>query len=199
MVEKNQRITIAYTLKDPDGIVIDQAPHNNPLQYVHGYGQLLSGLENALDGRQIGEHFFLELSAQDAYGEYDDDLLMWVDREELAHLEDLSIGMEVEMYSEDSSEMAEDDEEEETESDALDFVPEDDDNTSIPFLVKEMNQEQILLDGNHPLAGVNLFLEVSILNIEDATFEEIEEQMLENLECQNPLDEEFGDEFDEQP
>lgn len=194
MIEKNHRVTIAYTLKDQMGNVLDQAPHNNPLSYVHGYGRLLPGLENNLEGRQEGEHFFVHLGADEGYGPYDENLLMWVDKEELAHLGDLTVGAEIEMFSKvvefdpDSSDLHFEDIEDEDELDEDDEDDEDEDENVSPFIVKEIHEDRVLLDGNHPLAGIPINLEVSILNVEMASFEEIEELMLEDLEDQDPLE-----------
>lgn len=193
MIEKNNRVTLAYTLKDLAGNVLDQAPHNNPLSYIHGYGRLLPGLENNLEGRNEGEHFYVQLGPDEAYGPYDSNLLMWVDREELAHLGDLRVGLEIEMFSkmielepEEFSpfESLEDEEAQEDDND------EEDEEVS-PFIVREIEEKRVLLDGNHPLAGVPITLEVSVLGVEMASFEEIEALMLEDLEDQDPMEDDF--------
>lgn len=190
MIEKNHRVTLAYTLKDAEGQVLDQAPHNNPLTYVHGYGRILPGLEDNLEGRKEGEHFFLQLEENEAYGPYDDNLLIWVDKEELEHLGELSIGLEIEMYSKmiDIDPSGENTPFENTfeDQDELDELGEEEDEDEYeevtPFIVKEMSETQVLLDGNHPLAGRAISLEISILSVEMASFEEIEEMMLESEE-----------------
>lgn len=193
MIEKNIKVTLAYTLKDLAGKVLDQAPHNNPLCYIHGYGRLLPGLENNLEGRKEGEHFFVKLGPDEAYGPYDPELLMWVDKEELVHLGELRVGLEIEMFSKmvdlDPDEFSPFDDLPEDEDESED--EEDEDEEVSPFIVKEIQADRVLLDGNHPLAGVPITLEVSILNVEMASFEEIETLMIEDLEDQDPMEDDF--------
>ncbi len=236
MVEANQHVTIAYTLKDQNGQVVDQAPHNSPLTYLHGHGTIIPGLERALEGHKVGDHLTLWLSPADAYGDWDEKLLLKVDRTELAHIPNLEVGLEIEMVSFDPDENDEegpywepwmpepdlsdlgelsefDDDgpdsfaegegegldgkdqefEDELENDidsAMDDEDDEDDEDEDDedgeeeitlFVIREINGDEITLDGNHPLAGQNVFVEVSVLAVEPAPFEAIEESLLRQL------------------
>ncbi len=195
IVEKNQKVTISYILKDAEGAVIEEAPQDNPLTYMHGYKYIIPGLEEFLEGKEEGSSFsdvFIPFTK--AFGEYMKDLLIAVDRQELEHLEPLEEGMEVEMYQEQEPREVVEHENylsadmfktpktpEDLFSDSDDDEDEQDEDESEPafFIIKEILEKEIVLDGNHKLAGKDIIFDVTILSIESASFEEIENEYLD--------------------
>lgn len=193
-IEKNQNVTLIYTLRDWSGEILEQAPHNNPLHYLHGYQQILPALERVLEGKCPGESVEVRLTSDDAFGPYRDDLLVVADRTELSHIENLQVGYELELLQGRFEEMTE-----ESLSDALlgttpfweegpDFHPandnppeqfriheEDDDDEPLLYVVREIFEESVLLDGNHYLAGYDLLFELKVLQVTPASFDEIEQ------------------------
>jgi len=138
---------LAYQVRTEDGVLVDESPVNAPLVYLHGHGSLISGLENALDGRQVDEKFDLHISANDAYGQYDDNLVQRVPKEVFMGDEELEVGMR--------------------------FLAETDQGP-VPVEITEIDGDFVVVDGNHMLAGQNLNFNVEILAIREATAEELE-------------------------
>ena len=127
-------VTLEYTVTDEHGEVIDTTVGKEPLVYLHGTRYLVSGLEAELEGRSVGEAFDVTLTPEQAYGQYDENLVQEVPGE-------LFDGMEV--------------------SEGDTFVAETDDGHR-PVTVIEVSEEFVKVDGNHPLAGVTLGFKVEI-------------------------------------
>ena len=89
-------VTLEYTLKDDDQKVLDSSEQMGPLDYVHGYRQLIPGLEKALAGREAGESFSLTVAPQQAYGEIDPRAVFEVSRAQFPPDTQLEVGMEFE-------------------------------------------------------------------------------------------------------
>ena len=138
-------VTLDYSVSDESGDVLDSTEGREPLVYLHGAGFLVPGLEKALYDRTVGDSFELDVSAADAYGDYDEALVQDVPGE-------LFDGMEV------------------AEGDT--FVADTDDGHR-PVTVVEVNEEFVKVDANHPLAGVNLHFAVTVRDVRAATAEEI--------------------------
>src|SRR5438045_4526503 len=83
IVEKNRMVSFNYNIKDDHGVIIDSNEEYVPLQYIHGYNNILPGLENAIDGLRLNEEKFVRLSPEEAYGNYDESLIFEVDKEHL--------------------------------------------------------------------------------------------------------------------
>ena len=71
-VAKDLVVSLAYQVRTEDGVLVDESPVSAPLDYLHGHGSLISGLENALDGHDVGDKFDVEVGANDAHGQYDE-------------------------------------------------------------------------------------------------------------------------------
>lgn len=138
-------VTLEYTVTDEHGEVIDTTVGKEPLVYLHGTRYLVSGLEAELEGRSVGEAFDVTLTPEQAYGQYDENLVQEVPGE-------LFDGMEV--------------------SEGDTFVAETDDGHR-PVTVIEVSEEFVKVDGNHPLAGVTLGFKVEIKDVRAATAEEL--------------------------
>lgn len=146
-IDKNVVVSIAYTLKNEDGVVLDEATKEHPLDYLHGNFNLLDGLENALEGKEVGESFEVTLSAEEGYGEYDDNLVQRVPSEVFQDSETLEVGMR--------------------------FLA-DTDQGEIPVEITAVEDGFVVVDANHTLAGQQLHFSVEVLAIREATAEEIQ-------------------------
>jgi len=146
-VAKDTVVSIAYTLKDADGNVLDTAEKGSPLPYLHGHGNLIGGMENALDGRDLGEQFEVVIPPEEGYGEFDDDLVWELAKEQFDEVEEFDVGSQ--------------------------FVMEVDERQIVVEVV-EIRDEIVIVDGNHQLADETLHFDVTIVDVRNATTEEIE-------------------------
>lgn len=142
-------VTLAYTLYDEDGEIIERSEADDPLTYVHGYGQIVPGLERALEGMAPGATRSVVVPPEDGYGEYDDEGLFEVARADHPELEDAQVDDEL--------------------------VAEGPHGEEIAMRVVGIADDMITLDANHPLAGVTLRFDIEILDVREATEEEIAE------------------------
>lgn len=143
-------VTLAYTLYGEDGEVIESTGEGDPgLEYVHGYGQIVPGLERAVEGMVAGQERSVVVQPADAYGDYDDEGVFEVSREDFPEPDQVKV----------------DDE----------FVAEGDDGDQLALRVVEIRPEGFLVDANHPLAGENLKFDLEVLDVRPATAAEIAE------------------------
>ena len=189
-VEKNQKVTISYTIRDSEGELIEKTPEKNPLTYLHGYSYIIPGLEEFLEGKKERTSYSdIFIPASKAFGEYIQDLVVSVSKQELAHLEDIEVGMELELFTEEEDSGVPGTKHEmfrmpESPEDL--FRDEDDeegeplDEESSIFYVRDITEDSIILDGNHRFAGRSLVVDVEILYVEPASVEEIEKGFLED-------------------
>jgi len=150
-ITKNCIVTVDYHINDLEGNLLYK--EEEPIVYLHGnYGQIFAKIEETLDGKQIGDTFSVTLSAEDAFGAYDPDLVV---TEKLSELpDDVSVGMEIDGF--------EDDEDDETEAVVI-------------YTVTKIEDDHATLDGNHPFADMDIVFEGIILDIEEAPEDEIQE------------------------
>jgi FKBP-type peptidyl-prolyl cis-trans isomerase SlyD len=92
-IEKNKMVSIDYVLTDKDGIEIDSSKKGGPLEYLHGNGNLIPGLETKLEGLEEGSSIKVVVEPKDAYGEYDDSLIIEVPRDRFDIETPIEIGM----------------------------------------------------------------------------------------------------------
>jgi len=146
---KNSVVTLKYTVTDPDGNVIDDG--KNPLVYLHGgYDGIFAPIEEALHGKDVGEHLEIKLQPEDAFGDYDESLLKV---EPLSMFpENIEVGMQFERGVE--GEDGEDGEDE-------------------LFTITDIADGKVVVDGNHPLAGVALLFDCTVTDVRKATSEEL--------------------------
>jgi FKBP-type peptidyl-prolyl cis-trans isomerase SlyD len=136
-IQNHSRVTLQYTVKDNQGKVVDDT--DEPVQYTHGQGQIFTSLEANLLGRESGDRFEIELSAEEAYGEYDDNAIQRLSITSLEHIADLEVGMTL-------------------------FTGNDKDQQALKVL--EIDAGEVVLDANHPLAGKALTFLVKIIAID---------------------------------
>lgn len=145
-VAKDLVVSLAYQVRTEDDVLVDESLASAPLDYLHGRGSLISGLEKALEGRSVGEHFDIEIQADDAYGQYDDNLVQRVPKDVFVGVDELQVGMR--------------------------FLA-DTDMGSVPVEITGIEGDEVIVDGNHMLAGQNLKFNVEIIAIREATEEEL--------------------------
>ena len=144
IVEKDKIVSIQYNATDETGVVVDSNTEFEPLEYLHGHGNILETLENALSGLQIAEEKKITLAPGEAYGEFNPELVFEVNREQFPEgAEQVELGTMVQS------------------SDGLELI------------VTDIDGDKIVLDGNHPLAGRTLHFSVTIKNIRQPTAEEL--------------------------
>ena len=170
-VEKNLKITIAYTLKDTNGRVIEEIPPSHPVVYIHGLSDFVpQGLQNALQGLGVSNRAVVSLSFDEAYGPYQKDLVMEVPKEELQDVGQLWVGMEIEMVQDEPSM-----EDWKAPDDPADLFRDEEMDEPSLFVIREIREKTVVLDGNHPLAGLDLCFEVTVVAIEHPSIHELEQ------------------------
>jgi FKBP-type peptidyl-prolyl cis-trans isomerase SlyD len=145
-VTQHAVVSIHYTLTDDTGKTLDSSAGGEPLAYLHGNGNLIPGLERALEGKVAGDKLSVKIAPADAYGEYDKSLVQRVPRRQLKSIPDLRVGMQLQAQSQHGAQTV-----------------------TVTQLVGDM----VTLDANHPLAGQNLNFAVEITEVRAATEEEI--------------------------
>jgi FKBP-type peptidyl-prolyl cis-trans isomerase SlyD len=162
-IAKNTIVSLRYKLTDAQNNVIEEP--DSPMVYLHGgYDGTFPKIENLLDGQDIGYETTIQLEPNEAFGEYDPELLKIEPR--VRFPEPLEVGMQFEGVPEPSGE-------EDVEGANLAADTEDDEDSLI-YTVTDVADHQVVLDGNHPLAGMALRFWVQVENIREATSDEIE-------------------------
>ena len=193
VIEDRTKVSIAYVLKEK-GRILEEIPASYPFVYIHGYNNIIPGLEAALAGRKLGERFSVDIPANLGYGPYRDDLIMKVPKEELQDVGELWLGMELEMF------MDNDIREFQLPDTADEFVEDlnlDSDESDGIFIVKEIYRDSVLVDGNHPFAGKDLTFEVEVVSIEEPSFTELESGFPDNDDYEDGYDDGYSDRYDE--
>jgi FKBP-type peptidyl-prolyl cis-trans isomerase SlyD len=146
-VAKDMVVSFDYTLKNDKGEVLDASKENTPLIYIHGKGHMIPGLEKNLEGKNEGDSFSITIKPEEAYGHYNEKLVFEMEKEKLSQIEDMKEGMHVKMQTEKGL---------------------------VLFKILSIGDKMIKLDANHPLAGIDLFFDIDIKEIREATKEELE-------------------------
>ena len=146
-IAHNRVVHFSYVLTDDKAQVLDRSVEGEPLTYLHGDGAIIPGLEAALEGKRAGESLQVRIAAVDAYGERDDDLVQSVPREMFEDDDAVKVGTP--------------------------FETSDDDGETRVVTVTGVDADNVTVDGNHPLAGVPLNFAVTIVEVRDASAEEL--------------------------
>ena len=147
-IEKNAVVTLTYALNDASGALIEQA--NEPISYLHGgFDGIFPAVEEALHGKAVGEKFSVTMSPDDAFGEYEHDLVRVEPRDMFPP--EVAVGMQFEGGAEG-----------------------DDDEDFMLYTVTEVTDKEVTVDGNHPLAGKTLTFSGTVSGVRAATAEELE-------------------------
>lgn len=135
-----------YTLTDDQGQVIDSSEGREPLTYLHGTGQIVPGLEKAMEGRQAGDQFKVDVAPEEGYGVHHAELMQEVPREAFQGMDDIQPGMQFQGRGPQGV---------------------------INVTVTKVDADKVHIDGNHPLAGKTLHFAIEVTEVRDASEEEI--------------------------
>ena len=172
IIEDKTKVSIAYVLKELSGRILEEVPPSYPFVYIHGYNNIIPGLESALLGRRLGEKFSVKIPSNLGYGEYRKDLVMQVPKDELRDVGELWLGMELEMFQD--NDIREFQLPETPDEFCDDLNLNDEEESDGIYTVKEIYKDTVLVDGNHPFAGKDLIFEVEVVAIESPSFTELE-------------------------
>ena len=145
-IQNEKVVTIDYVLKDDQGVLIDQS-QDGSFCYLHGANNIIPGMEDALTGKTKGDEFNLVIEPKDAYGEYNAAITQVVDRSMFDTDEEITVGMQ--------------------------FHAQNEQGQMVVISISKIDGDQITIDGNHPLAGVTLHYDIKVVDVRDATDEEI--------------------------
>lgn len=145
-IANDKAVSFHYTLTNTAGQIIDSSMDAEALVYLHGYNNIIPGLEMALAGKTTGDKFSVTIAPEDAYGERMDDMIQVVDHEMFQDVDQLEVGMQ--------------------------FHAEVSHGPGIVTVVA-ITGDKVTIDGNHPLAGETLSFAVEVTHVRDATAEEI--------------------------
>jgi FKBP-type peptidyl-prolyl cis-trans isomerase SlyD len=147
LIGDNLVVSIHYTLTNDAGEVIDSSEGAEPLCYLHGAGNIIPGLERALVGKTAGATMQVSIAPEEGYGEPQADLVQQVHVSAFEGVDAIEPGMA--------------------------FQAQDAEGNARRIVVRSVDGDQVLIDGNHPLAGVQLNFDVQVVDVRDATPDEI--------------------------
>lgn len=140
-------VSIHYTLTDDAGDVLDSSAGREPLTYLHGAGQIVPGLEQALKGRAAGDAFRVDIAPEDGYGPRIDSMVQVVPRAAFQGVARLEPGMQFEASG---------------------------DQGTLSVVITAIDGDSVTVDGNHPLAGQTLHFDVEVTAVRAASVEEVQ-------------------------
>ncbi len=138
-------VSIDYTLTDEQGNVLDSSDGREPLTYLHGKGQIIPGLERAIEGKEPGEQLQVTVPPQDAYGERNPELMQSVPREQFPEGTEPQVGQKFQVQSPTGARIV---------------------------TVAEVADDAVVIDANHPLAGRALNFDVTVKEVREPSPEE---------------------------
>lgn len=144
-IQKDHVVSFHYTLTDAQGTVIDKSD-GQPLVYLHGHHNIIPGLENALLGKTVGDKLTVTVEPAEGYGEYQPELVQEVPRQMFQGVDNIEAGMQFQAQTDDGIQVV---------------------------LVKDVTDDAVIVDGNHPLAGQALTFDVEIVEVRAASSEEL--------------------------
>ncbi len=145
-IQPNAVVTLHYTLKDNEGNIIDQSDDGSFL-YLHGAMNIIPGLENALTGKSAGDEISVKVSPEEGYGAKDPARIQEVPKEMFENAADIQPGMQ--------------------------FHAQGPDGNAVVVTVVEVKDDAVVIDGNHALAGMDLNFDVKVIDVREASEEEI--------------------------
>ena len=140
---------IHYTLTDDSGEVLDSSSGREPLAYLHGKGNIIPGLEKALEGKQAGDKLNVSVEPGEGYGERDEQLVQEVPREAFENVDEVNPGMQFQAQTEQGQARI--------------------------VTVTKVADDVITVDANHPLAGAKLHFDVEVTEVREPSAEELEQ------------------------
>jgi FKBP-type peptidyl-prolyl cis-trans isomerase SlyD len=155
-VADNMAVSIHYTLTNDEGEVLDSSIGDEALVFLQGSGNIISGLENAMVGKVVGDKFNVRIAPEDAYGELMEDMIQVISRDMFEGIDDIEVGMQ--FHADVSS-------------------------GSGIVTVVSIDDDKITIDGNHPLAGLALTFDVEVIDVRPATKEETAHGHIHSAGC----------------
>lgn len=146
-IEKDKVVGIHYTLKDNQGNVLDSSVKRDPLHYLHGHGNIIPGLEEELEGKEKDDSINVTVQPEKAYGMHDKNKVYTINRAKFEDPQNVKVGMQFQAQFEQGTQL---------------------------LTVIDIKGDDIILDANHPLAGRILNFDVDVVDIRQATEEELE-------------------------
>lgn len=146
-IEKGSVVSLNFTLTDSDKNLIESSEAKKPLMYLHGFQNLLPKVEEALNGKATGEKVNVSVTKTEAYGDVVPELIQTVKREQFENSKDLQEGMAFQVQTPEGVQV---------------------------FAITKINGDDITIDGNHPLAGMDLEFALEVLDIREASKEEMD-------------------------
>lgn len=146
-VSKDKVVYIHYTLKNDGGEVLDSSIDGEPLAYIHGNNHLIPGLEEVLEGKKAEDFLTVSVPPEKGYGEVTEGSISTHSVKNFDNSEELKIGMQVHSETEEGV---------------------------VAFTVVKVDDKEVTLDANHPLAGQTLHFEVTVTEIREASAEELD-------------------------
>jgi len=148
VIGNNSVVTVHYKLTDDNGKVLDSSEGSKPMAYLHGAGNIVPGLEKALEGKGEGDSLQVRVEPAEAYGEVNPDGIKTIEKAAFQGVESVEPGMTFEAQTPDG--------------------------TTQQIVVKKVEGDAVTIDTNHPLAGVALNFDVQIVGVREATKEELD-------------------------
>ncbi len=145
-IANDKAVLLNYTLKDTEGAVLESSVDADPLAYLHGHGNIIVGLEKELAGKAVGDKLEVTVEPAEAYGEHSADMVQVVDRS-------LFEGMDV--------------------APGIQFQAQTSQGVQVVTVVSA-DDDEVTIDGNHPMAGKTLVFDVEVLEVRDASEEELQ-------------------------
>lgn len=146
-IAKHKVVAIDYTLTGPDGAVLDSSEGREPLAYLHGGGNIIAGLESELEGKTKGDSLDVTVAPADGYGERNEALIQQVPRSMFEGVDKIEPGMRFNAMSDAGPRVV---------------------------VVTAVDDDGVTIDGNHSLAGMELHFAVTVMDVREASEEELE-------------------------
>lgn len=153
-IQDQSKVEFSYVIEDMDGTVLETSDESSPMDYTHGQEDLPPKLEEALTGQGQGDVIEVEFEPGECYGDKDPEMIFTVPRSEFPEDLDIEVGEFLSIAL-----AAEEEEEEDAQIEELT------EESNLEARVVEVNSEAVILDGNHPLAGIPIRFRVKILTI----------------------------------
>ncbi|OOZ42203.1 peptidylprolyl isomerase [Solemya pervernicosa gill symbiont] len=146
-IANNMVVSFEYTLTDKEGNVIDSSEGREPLAYIHGTGSIIPGLEKEMEGKSVDHEMKVTVSPEEGYGERDDQAIQDIPRDRFENADEITVGMQFHTQNEQGVQIV---------------------------TVISTTDESIQVDANHPLAGETLSFDVKIVEVREASQEELD-------------------------
>lgn len=145
-IENQKVVSINYTLRNDQGEILDTSDGREPLAYIHGMGNIIPGLESQLNGKSAGDSLKVSVAPVDGYGEYDLAQVVQVSRSQFEGVPELKIGMQFTASSPEGHQVV---------------------------TITNIDNDSVTVDGNHPLAGKTLHFDVTVVDVRNASADEL--------------------------